>query len=205
MPASAAAIFISRFLTTWYVTFCLRRFRRISPSSETLRPRYSETIIAVAGPSFLGQRGDGLPLGLGRHVCLLSESTASASAAARRVLAQVSAARSRRAAGGAPIRRADGFARSRSAVSPGPGDAAAPEPRRPCDGLRHRGAPTRAGGGLVPASACPPVASGDSSPAPRRSLGATATRGPCCLRRSVVFSCGRRLGRRRSAPRPGLI
>src|ERR1035437_5694867 len=45
-PASVAARFISRFLTTWYVTFCWRRLRRIAPSSETLRPRYSETIIA---------------------------------------------------------------------------------------------------------------------------------------------------------------
>src|SRR6185436_18053549 len=41
---SAAAIFISRFLITRYVTSCLRRERRISWISRTVRPRYSETI-----------------------------------------------------------------------------------------------------------------------------------------------------------------
>src|SRR6185295_4442049 len=41
---SAAAIRSRRFLTTRYDTSCLRRARRISAISLTVRPRYSETI-----------------------------------------------------------------------------------------------------------------------------------------------------------------
>ena len=42
--ASSAAIRMRRFFTTRYVTSCLRSARRISASSLTLRPRYSETM-----------------------------------------------------------------------------------------------------------------------------------------------------------------
>src|ERR1035437_2452603 len=165
-PASRAAINISRFLTTWYVTFCLRRFRRISPNSETLRPRYSETIIAVADRhssvssamvSLLASVGIGyLPesrASPGRPIpssppALHAHAPAGALAAVLvgasvwprrgfglRLLVSVSTARSRRAAVGC------GF------------DRTGQETTAPLTACRHRGAPTLADGGLVPASA----------------------------------------------------
>ena len=72
---SSAAMRNSRFLTTRYVTSCLRRARRISAISFTLRPRYSETIIVRALGEFLAQLGDGLSFGLRGHVALLSFGT----------------------------------------------------------------------------------------------------------------------------------
>ena len=45
---SSAAMRIRRFLTTRKRTSCLRRARRISAISLTLRPRYSDTIIVRA-------------------------------------------------------------------------------------------------------------------------------------------------------------
>ena len=65
---SWAAIRMRRFLTTRYDTSCLRRARRISAISLTVRPRYSETISVRLPASACLQLGDRLPLGLGRHV-----------------------------------------------------------------------------------------------------------------------------------------
>src|SRR5664280_2530547 len=179
LPASLDAIFIRRFLTTWYETFCLRSSRRIAPSSETLRPRYSETIIAVLdrvssvkaatvsrlasvgiGSSF---RVNGLASGGSARRCFL-----------RSPLRTFRCVREPACAGFGPRKRLDlpaleapvannpiglPYAQpARPGVHRFPdlplGIASdGPNTRRPCDGVRHRGAATALVGAHVPASA----------------------------------------------------
>ena len=149
------------------MTSCLRRARRISAISFTVRPRYSETISVRLRRERLSQLGDRLALGLCRHQALL-------------VLA-----RNRRAAVGQRRPKTSKPLRRRLVGWP---DLAGALPTR--EGGRHMSLPRRARRRPRSPIARRSIRSGGSSPDRHDPEGRIGPRAQAVSGGSVFFSCG---------------